>query len=59
MIFLTIICAFIAGHIIAIGIFAPKSDPVALNIIQFAIVAIGVFYLCLYVMQPFQFNIIK
>lgn len=38
---LTIICAFLfAGHIIAIGIFAPKSDPVALNIIQFAIVAI-------------------
>lgn len=39
--FLTLICAFLfAGHIISIGIFAPKSDPVILNLIQFAVVAI-------------------
>ncbi len=39
--FLTLICAFLfAGHIISIGIFAPKSDPVVLNIIQFTVVAI-------------------
>ena len=39
--FLTLICAFLfAGHIISIGIFASKSDPVILNIIQFTVVAI-------------------
>lgn len=38
---LTLVCAFLfAGHIVSIGIFAPKRDPIILNIIQFAFTAV-------------------
>ena len=38
---LTLVCAFLfAGHIVSIGVFAPKRDPIILNIIQFAFTAV-------------------
>ena len=40
--FLTLLCAFFfAGHIVSIGIFAPKRDPAVLNVIQFAFTAVA------------------
>lgn len=45
---------FFALHIISVGQYAKKSDPIVLTVLQFAIVAILAFLVCIFLKIPFE-----